>query len=81
VVERAARQLLEQLNQEGWTETILLALPRTVEQLDLSFSGQEVEIQVGVIRGIGKNRTFTIYWNPATDQGRIYRNHGYDHQS
>jgi hypothetical protein len=79
VVKRAARTLAQQLEAEGWEGvTILVAEPENASALDPSLVGVEPEIVVGYIRAIGKHRGFTVYWDPATDTGRIYRTPGYD---
>jgi hypothetical protein len=73
VVERAARTLARQIAGEEWASgVILLALPRSRDELNLSFTGKETEILVGHIRAVERHKGWMVFWAPATDTGRLH---------
>jgi hypothetical protein len=81
VVERACRALAKQIAGQPWTPgVILVAMPKDASSLDLSFSGQEVEIQVGEVWAIGAHRSWQVIWNPETIAGRMSSSGFYDYR-
>ena len=81
VCERAARTLAQRVERHMQGTVVLLVMPRTAAHLDCSFSGEEREIVIGEVRAVGRHRSWSIIWNPATDEGRIHPNGTYDYRA
>ena len=65
--------MARQLAGEAWASgAILLALPQSSDQRDMSFTGTETEVLVGHIRAVERHKGWMIFWAPATDTGRLH---------